>query len=160
MELAIGLHFLRTSHDCTGEVEGNMELQKKIRMQAMMLGLGAALLMAGTARAQQEMDPTFFDINPGTPAVRKVAPVRIATAPAVKAEGQTESALALATSKEVTLEAGVMRMAIMDVSIALVLAGDILFIVVYAMVATRRERSLRPSHNSGPFYPVSAATAQ
>ena len=137
-----------------------MELQKKIRMQAMMLGLGAALLMAGSARAQQEMDPTYFDINPGTPAVSQAAPVRLATAPAGKADGQAQSALMLATSKEDTLEAGVMRMAIVDTSIALILVGGILSIVVYALVATRRERRRRPSRANVSYYPVSAATAQ
>jgi len=137
-----------------------MELQKKIRMQAMMLGLGAALLMAGSARAQQEMDPTYFDINPGTPAVSQAAPVRLATAPAGKADGQAQSALTLATSKEDTLEAGVMRMAIVDTGIALILVGGILSIVAYALLATRRERSRRPSRANVSYYPVSAATAQ
>jgi hypothetical protein len=137
-----------------------MKLQKKIWMQAMMLGLGATLLMAGSARAQQEVDPTYFDINPGTPAISKAAPVRLAVASSVKTEGQTQNALALATSKEGTLEAGVMRMAIVDVSVALILACGILSIVAYALVATRRERSRRPSRASASYYPVSAATAQ
>jgi len=48
-----------------------MKFQNKIRMQMTMVGMGAALLMAGSTRAQQDMDPAFFDIHPGTPAVSK-----------------------------------------------------------------------------------------
>ena len=138
-----------------------MEIQKKIRMQMMMVGLGAALLMAGSARAQQDMDPTYFDINPGTPAVTKAAVVRVAVnAPATKANEKAESALTLATSREGTLEAGVMRMAIVDAAIVLILLGGIVSIVMYAMAATRRERNLGASTVSASYRPVSAATAQ
>lgn len=138
-----------------------MELQKKIRMQMMMVGLGAALLMAGSARAQQDMDPTYFDINPGTPAVTKAAVVRAAVnAPVTKANDKAESSLTLATSREGTLEAGVMRMAIVDAGIVLILLGGIVSIVMYAMAATRRERNLAASTVSASYRPVSAATAQ
>ena len=135
-----------------------MKFQTKIRMQMVMMGLGAALLMAGTARAQQDMDPTYFDVNPGTPAASKVAAVRTAQSLPRAAENQSaQSALALASSKEETLEAGVARMAIMDVGVILVLFGGVVAIVLYAKAATRRERLVRVSH---PYSPVSAATAQ
>ena len=137
-----------------------MELQKKIRMQLMMAGFGAALLMAGSARAQQDMDPTYFDINPGTPAVSKAA-VRVAqSAPAATQNGSTQSALKLAVSKEATLEAGVARMAIVDAGIAFILLGGIGSIALYAMAATRHERNLGASSVNVPYRPVSAATAQ
>src|SRR5258707_6428937 len=68
----------RHPRNLRGEVEGNMKSQKRIRIQMVLVGLGAALLMAGSARAQQDMDPTYFDINPGTPAVQKAAVVRSA----------------------------------------------------------------------------------
>jgi len=143
------------------EVEGNMEFQKKIRMQLMMAGFGAALLMAGSARAQQDMDPTYFDINPGTPAISKAAAVRVAqSAPAATQNGSTQSALKLAVSREATLEAGVARMAIVDAGIALILLGGIGSIALYATVATRRERNLGASSVNVPYRPVSAATAQ
>jgi hypothetical protein len=141
-----------------GEVEGDMELQNKIRMQMMMVGLGAALLMAGSSRAQQDMDPTYFDVNPGTPAV-KAAVIRVAqSSPAAKES--TQNALTMAISKEETLEAGVARMAIVDAGVVLVLLGGILSIVLYAVAATRRERTLGPSRAAAAYRPVSAATAQ
>jgi hypothetical protein len=138
-----------------------MNFQKRIRMQMIMAGLGAALFMAGSARAQQDMDPTYFDINPGKPAVSKAAVVRVAhTSQAAKENGQAESALTLASSNDATLEAGVMRMAIVDAGVALILIGGIASIVLYAMAATRRERRFRASPVSAPYRPVSAATAQ
>jgi hypothetical protein len=138
-----------------------MELQKIIRMQMVMVGLGAALLLAGSARAQQDMDPTYFDVNPGTPAVSKAAAIRVAqSSPAVNENGSTQGALTLAVSKEATLEAGVARMAIVDAGVVLVLLGGIFSIVLYAMAATRRERNLGVSRVNAPYRPVSAATAQ
>lgn len=138
-----------------------MKFQNKIRMQMVMLGLGAALLMAGSARAQQDMDPTYFDVNPGTPAVSKVVVVRAAqSSQTAKENASAESALALANRSDVTLEAGVTRMAIVDVGVALILLGGIVSIVVYAMAATQRERAPRVSPVSAPYTPVSASTAQ
>jgi hypothetical protein len=138
-----------------------MELQKKIRIQMMMMGLGAALFMAGSARAQQDMDPTYFDVNPGTPAFSKAAVIRVAqSSPAANENGSTQSAFTLAVSKEATLEAGVARMAIVDAGVALILFGGILSIVLYALAATRRERNLGVPRVNAPYRPVSAATAQ
>jgi hypothetical protein len=138
-----------------------MKFQNKIRMQMVMLGLVAALLMAGSARAQQDMDPTYFDAKPGTPAVSKVVTVRAAqSSQTAKENASAESTLALANRSDVTLEAGVTRMAIVDVGVALILLGGIVSIVLYAMAATRRERAPRISPVSAPYTPVSASTAQ
>src|SRR5260370_14128774 len=68
----------RHPRNLRGEVEGNMKSQKRIRIQMVLVGLGAALLMAGSARAQQDMDPTYFDIHPGTPAAQKTAGTAVA----------------------------------------------------------------------------------
>ncbi len=139
-----------------------MKFQNKIRMQMVMLGLGAALLMACSARAQQDMDPTYFDVSPGTPAVSKAVAVRAAQGLQAARENASaaESTLALANRSDVTLEAGVTRMAIVDAGVALILLTGIVSIVIYAMAATRRERALRVSPMTAPYTPVSAATAQ
>ena len=142
-------------------MKGDMKFQNKIRMQMVMLGLGAALLMACSARAQQDMDPTYFDVNPGTPAVSKAVAVRAAQGlQAARENASAESTLALANRSDVTLEAGVTRMAIVDAGVALILLAGIVSIVIYAMAATRRERALRVSPMTAPYTPVSAATAQ
>jgi hypothetical protein len=141
--------------------EDDMKFQNRIRMQMAMLGLGAALLMAGSAGAQQDMDPTYFDVNPGTPAVSKVVAVRATrNSQAARETASAESTLALANRSDVTLEAGVTRMAIVDAGAALILLAGIVSIVIYAMAATRRERALRVSPMTAPYTPVSAATAQ
>ncbi|HWW17209.1 MAG TPA: hypothetical protein VNY81_01210 [Candidatus Saccharimonadales bacterium] len=138
-----------------------MKFQTKIRMQMVIVGLGAALLMAGSARAQQDMDPTYFDVNPGTPAASKVVAVRTAQSSARATENEAaQSALTLASSKESTLEAGVARMAIVDASAVLILFGGVMSIVLYARAATRRERMMVASRVHRPYAPISAATAQ
>jgi hypothetical protein len=130
-------------------------------MQMLVVGLGTALLMAGSARAQQDMDPTYFDVNPGTPAVGKVAAVRTAQSTPVATEnGSGQNTVMLASSNETTLEAGVARMAIVDVGAALILFGGVISIVLYARAATRRERMIVVARINRPYAPVSAATTQ
>lgn len=41
-----------------------MKLTSRIRMQAVLVGLGAALFFANAAYAQQDMDPTTFETDP------------------------------------------------------------------------------------------------
>ena len=135
-----------------------MKFQTKIRMQLIMVGLGAALLMAGSARAQQDMDPTYFDVSPGAPTVRQDIVVRTAqNTPAAVENVQGQSVVA---SGDSTLESGMTRIAVVDASIAVILFGGVLAIGLYAMAATRRERGLQVSPRSAPYAPVSAATAQ
>ena len=145
-----------------------MRFHNRILVQVMMVGLGAALL-AGSAYAQQDMDPTYFAIKPGTPVVSK-AVVRQAAQPpvALKEDSAAQSAMTLASSDDVTLEADVMRMEIADAGVALILFAGMVSIVSYAILATRRERAfgvssasaLRVSPASASYTPVSAATAQ
>jgi hypothetical protein len=138
-----------------------MKFQTKIRTQMLMVGLGAALLMAGSARAQQDIDPTYFDINPGTPAVSEVVVAQAAQSlPRATENGSAQNALMLASSKDATLEAGVARMAIVDTGVALILFGGVIAIVLYAKAATRRERLDKVSQVNPPYAPVSPATAQ
>jgi hypothetical protein len=136
-----------------------MKFQTRIRMQMLMVGLGAALLMTGSARAQQEMDPTYFDVKPGTPAVTKVAVAPAAqSTQAATQNDQAENAVTLASIQESTLEGGVTLMTVVDAGVVLILLAGV-FSIAHAMVATRRERT-RVSPVSARYTPVSAATAQ
>jgi hypothetical protein len=142
-------------------MEGDMKIQNAIRMQVIMVGLGAALLMAGTARAQQDMDPTYFDVKPGTPAAGKVAVVRTAqNLQAAKENASAESTLALANRSDVTLETSVTRIAVVDSGIVLILLAGVVLIARYAVAAARGARVPRISRMARPYTPVSAATAQ
>jgi len=157
--LAAQLQSLETSDEFQGEVEDNMKIQKRIRTQ-MLIGLGAALLMAGSARAQQDMDPTYFDMNPGRPTVNKDAVMRTALHEQVKIENAAAQDSAAVVSGDSTLESAMTRIAIVDAGVVLVLFGGVISIVLYAMAATRREHFLQVQRGNAPYTPVSAATAQ
>lgn len=136
-----------------------MKIQNRIRIQ-MLVGLGAALLMAGSARAQQDMDPTCFDVRPGAPTVREKAVVRTAQNPQTAVENTKTQHAAVVVSGDSTMETVMTRIAIVDAGVALVLFGGVVSIVLYAMAATRRERGLQVRRGETTYTPVSAATAQ
>ena len=75
-----------------------MKFQNVIRMQLILAGLAAVLLMPGCVRAQQDMDPTVFDVNPNvspadnTPAIQTAASTTPETAP-VAASASSEAAV-------------------------------------------------------------------
>jgi hypothetical protein len=86
-----------------------MKFTSKIRMQAVLVGLGAALFFANAAYAQQDMDPTTFETDPAAvqaqaaPAAQSATP-EMSTAPtavATPTAADTESvAVQQAGSKE------------------------------------------------------------
>ena len=135
-----------------------MEYRKMVRMQAMLMGLGVALLLAGSARAQQDMDPTAFDVNPGTPHVAKVATARAAQSPAAfkNADSVPES---LWSGQQTPQEADLARLTIVDATMAVILMVGVGLIVLYAKAATKRERRLVMPSQAASYTPVSGATA-
>jgi hypothetical protein len=137
-----------------------MQVQKRIRLQMLLLGLGAALLVVAPARAQQDMDPTCFDINPGTPAVSKASAVRTAHKVAIKETAEREDALAIASGKDATMEAGVIRVEVVDAGVVLILLSGIGAIVLYAMASTRHERYAPGPRSNGSYASISGATAR
>ena len=70
-----------------------MKFTSKIRMQAVLVGLGTALFFANAAFAQQEVDPTTFEPNPGVlqaqgaPVAQSPIPGGASTAPVVTVRG-------------------------------------------------------------------------
>jgi hypothetical protein len=136
-----------------------MKIQKRIRIQ-MLMGLGAALLMAGSARAQQDMDPTYFDVNPGGPTVKEDAVMRTAFHQQATTDTVGAQDSGAVVSGDSTLETVMTRIAIVDASVALILFGGVISMVLYAMAATRRERVLQVHQTRTPYTSVSAATAQ
>jgi hypothetical protein len=136
-----------------------MKIQKRIRIQVLM-GLGAALLMAGSARAQQDMDPTYFDVSPGAPTVKEDAVMRTALYQQTEAKDAGAQDSAAVVTGDSTLEAVMTRIAIVDAGVAVVLFGGVISIFLYAMAATRRERGLQVQQRNTGYTSVSAATAQ
>jgi hypothetical protein len=135
-----------------------MKIQNRIRIH-MLVGLGAAMLMAGSARAQQDMDPTYFDVNPGAAAVSTDV-VRTAQDTPAMLENGGATEYAAVTGGDLTLESGMTRIVIVDAGVVLILFGGVACIGLYAMAASRRERSLQVQRGNPPYRPVSAATAQ
>ena len=78
-----------------------MKFQKIIRGQMVLMGLAGALLLANSACAQQEVDPTFFDATPGAPQANQAAVVPVGQS--LEARNATESdAAATLAVQEVT----------------------------------------------------------
>ena len=136
-----------------------MKLQNVVRTQMMLMGLAGALLLAGSAYAQQDMDPTDFPINPGTVQVERHATQQTAqaTAPAkqVQAEGMVP---ALFTSPSTQQESDFSRLVIVDAGMIVILMLGVTGIVLYAKAATKREGRLQPILPDGPYSSVSGAT--
>jgi len=133
-----------------------MKLQKIVRMQIMLMGLGAALLLASSAYAQQDMDPTDFPINPSTPKaeVAAVQPAAqgVATTKAANAETVTPASL----RSESTRESDAARV-VGDAVISMFLIAAIASIAIYELAETKRTPP-QPIPQDGPYNPGSGAT--
>jgi hypothetical protein len=104
--------------------------------------LGAALALATPAQAQQDMDPTYFDVNPGTSYAKHQAPVRTARDFNVAEEQKmlAQNTADVPETTNATLESGLLRISVADSAAVVILFGGVVLIVLYAMAATRRER--------------------
>jgi hypothetical protein len=133
-----------------------MNIQKMVRGPLMLMGLGAALVLASSARAQQDMDPTYFDINPGTPKVEPKAAQHVAAASKVNTEATAPASLW--SNQNTRQEADFSRLIIVDASMVLILMAGLASIVLYAMAATRRERQLQFSPANASYGPARGVT--
>jgi hypothetical protein len=138
-----------------------MAFRKMIRMQVMLVGLGAALMLAGSARAQQDMDPAAFDVNPGTPHIAKVAAGHASENPVAgkKANSAAFGNESLWNGQETKQEADLTRLTMVDATMVVILMAGVGLIVLYAMAATKRERRLGMSPQSASYTPARGATA-
>src|SRR5215470_13821841 len=131
-----------------------MKVQKMIRAQMMLVGLGAALALGGSAYAQQEISPTTFDINPGTPAVSNaVAKVEQPAAP-VSESKQAPVSASLWSNANTKQEADLARLLVIDTMMVVIMMIGVGAIVLYAKAATRNERRPRVSPQTAPYAPV------
>ncbi len=139
-----------------------MKLHKIVRMQVMLMGLGAALLLASSAYAQQDMDPTDFPMNPGTPKVERHvvrrAALNVDPASGMKADAAIAPA-ALWSGQSTQQESDLDRMIVVDATMVVILVAGIGAIVLYAMAATKRERRLQPILQDTPYGPVPVSGA-
>src|SRR5260370_27890451 len=152
--------FSITGQQNARKVEGVMRIQKAFGTRAMLLaGLGAALLLATPVRAQQDMDPTYFGVNPGTPRAEHLTHVRTAANSTAAVEKvQAQPAAGLPATADATLEANIVRVTVADFAALVILFCGVILIARYATAATRRERRL-PARLEGPCSPTPAAPA-
>ena len=133
-----------------------MKIQKMVRGQLMLMGLGAALVLASSARAQQDMDPTPFDINPGTPEAAQQVAQHVAAASKVNTEAAAPTFLW--SNQDARQEADFSRLNTVDASVVLILMAGVASIVLYAVAATRRERQLQFSPANASYGPARGVT--
>jgi hypothetical protein len=138
-----------------------VKFQKMIRMQVILVGLGAALLLAGSAHAQQDMDPTAFDVNPGTPHIVRVASAHGAqsSVAGMKANSAASDSESIWGGQATAQEADLARLTMVDGTMVVILMAGVGLIVLYALAATKRERRLGMSPQSASYTPASGAAA-
>jgi hypothetical protein len=137
-----------------------MKVQKMIRMQMMLVGLGATLALGGSAYAQQEVNPTTFDVNPGTPhAVSAVTQAAQSPAQANTAKSAPAFSASLWSSENTKQETDLARLLVIDTMMIVIMMIGIGLIVLYAKAATRNERRPRFSPESAPYTRANGAAA-
>src|SRR5256885_1148916 len=118
------------------KLERSMKLQTLVRMQ-MLMGLGAALLLASSGRAQQSMDPASS---------YSVAITRSEKTTMVPGIGKDDSenviSTALGSRQATRQETELARVMVADVIMVAILMAGIAGIAMDAMAATRRHRLL------------------
>jgi len=124
-----------------------MKFQKMIRVQMMLVGLGAGLLLAKPVRAQQEVDPALFEVAPAAPQLDQAAALN--AAPSLEA---VKAAASDAAAPMVVGEVGTPQLAPMDASVIIVLMIGIGSIVLFGLgeaVRGSRRRTWREVAPSG-----------
>ena len=124
-----------------------MKFQKMIRVQMMLVGLGAGLLLARPVRAQQEVNPTLFEEAQAAPQLDQAAAVNAATSLEV-----AKSAAVDAAAPMVVGEVGAPQLAPMDANVIIVLMIGIGSIVLFGLgeaVRGSRRRTWKEGTPSG-----------
>jgi hypothetical protein len=121
-----------------------MKIQNRLRMQAVILGVGAALLLASSVRAQ-EIENTSFDDGPNVIAFeQQQAPAPTATNQAAAAINSTTTAAPILTQ-----EAAVSALAPVQLSLLAFLVVCIGLYAAHGMVEAKRlRRNLMPRNGS------------
>jgi hypothetical protein len=109
-----------------------MKFQKIIRVPGIVIAVGAALLLGSSARAQQEVEPTTFEIVPGEQASGQV-PGRAARSFEAAKEMAAKVAEQEATQNGATTESRITQLTASDVAGMLMLMSGMGVIVLCAI---------------------------
>jgi len=127
-----------------------MKLQSIFRAPMIVMGLGVALLLASPIRAQQEVDPDTFDINPGTPKAEVAAAAPASTAPVMVSDASRNGTMSQAGIIAAPDWNGMFAAPLnaVDVAMVAILALGTGLVALYTVVATRRQRRFPPVRSS------------
>jgi hypothetical protein len=118
-----------------------MKFTGLIRTQAVLVGLGAAMFFANAAYAQQEIDPTTFEPNPGVMQAQGVPIAQTSIPDAVPAAPIVVSAPAAVDAESVGVpEAGVKEWTPVDTLALMATILVLAFIVTRGIAEAQRER--------------------
>src|SRR6266851_110135 len=131
-----------------------MKFQKMIRVQMMLVSLGAGLLLARPVRAQQDVAPTFFEAAPGASQVDQAAAVQ--AAPSLKA---ANAAKADSPTPLAAQEVDAAQLTALDAKTIVVLMIGIGSIVLLGMADAVRGNRRRTWRESTPSAFPTGATA-
>jgi hypothetical protein len=123
-----------------------MKFQKMIRIQLMLVGLGAGLLVAKPVLAQQDTDPTLFEVA-SDPSQLDQGSFNVAPPPAAAVKANADSELPPAEQ-----EANAVGLAALDVKtiLALMVAiGSIVLLGMAEAVRGSRRRTWREKASDG-----------
>jgi hypothetical protein len=124
-----------------------MKIQNIVRTPMIAMGLGVALLLASPVRAQQEIAPDTFDINPGTPKTEVVAaaPVSVLASDASPKVAVSQAGVASTSNWDGMFAAPLNAV---DIAMIVILAGGTGLVALYTVAATRRRRRFSPARGS------------
>jgi hypothetical protein len=131
-----------------------MKVQEIIRGSVVVMGLGIALFFASPVRAQQDVNPDTFDINPGTPTEVAVA-VQVPAPVAIQDNGVAQAAIMPASNWDGTFAAPLNAV---DVTMVVILVLGTGLVALYTVAATRRQRRRVSSVQSSAYPEGSGVT--
>lgn len=113
-----------------------MKSQRMLRIPLLLAALGAVLLLPSSVRAQQDMDPATFDIQPGVPQMDSAASLRTAQSalPAVRTEAEALAPADVTEAVQITT---------VDQSMILALVICAAVIVLRGIAEVRRQRMVQ-----------------
>jgi hypothetical protein len=120
-----------------------MKFANRIRMHAMLVGLGTSLLLANATYAQQDTEPTTFDVNPGVAPAQTAAAAPAGVNTVVMTPAQSEDTRPATATKEqaVVEEADARTWTEVDTLTLMALLLCVGSAIAHGVSKTRRDRS-------------------
>jgi hypothetical protein len=137
-----------------------MKLQRIVRAPMIVMGLGVALLLASPMRAQQEINPDTFDINPGIPKAELVAAAPASAGPALASDAKQSATPSQAGMVSGSDWSGMFAAPLnaVDVAMVLILAVGTGLVAIYTVAATRQQRRFSSARSGVPTSTSGATT--